>query len=313
MQRASIEAAAALSSSGNSRETKRTLPVSIYFDRSMGNTFSSNAAQCGQVSEEYSMMVIGALSLPSAMSGRAGGFASSVRVCALSAWAGGGAKTALSTSMPSAARRIWLSNGLLRKPVRSAPSISASYFASAKETMRQSEAGRCLRASHRSRRHQVPSGPTKRRDPGRTEAKWPAAIDRRRAARRESGVPATRRCSRCPLLTAWCGRSDPALGRGYYTQNVSGPLAGIVNRSQGHKDKARCSGGPVGRPHGTPEDPGNRHGGHCCAIGSAFGGQAVPGFLLDQERDQRQPLPLVTRLGQQLPVTMIVVFAVLLT
>lgn len=85
MQRASTEAAAALMSSGNSRETKRTLPVSIYFDRSIGKTFSSNAAQCGQVSEEYSTMVIGALSLPSAMSGRAGGFASNVMICALSA------------------------------------------------------------------------------------------------------------------------------------------------------------------------------------------------------------------------------------
>ena len=41
MQRASIEAAAALMSSGNSRNTKRTLPVSIYFDLSIGKTFCS--------------------------------------------------------------------------------------------------------------------------------------------------------------------------------------------------------------------------------------------------------------------------------
>jgi hypothetical protein len=60
-QRASIEAAAALMSSGNSRDTKRTLPVSMYFDCSIGNTFSSKSAQCGHVSEEYSTMVIGAL------------------------------------------------------------------------------------------------------------------------------------------------------------------------------------------------------------------------------------------------------------
>src|SRR5579883_390332 len=140
MQRASIEAATAFSSSGNSRETKRTLPVSIYFDRSIGNTFSSKAAQCGQVSEEYSMMVTGALSLPSAMSGRAGSFASSVMVSALPALAGGGAKTALTTNRLSAARRTGLGNGLLRKPGLSAPT-KASYCASAKATMRQSDAG----------------------------------------------------------------------------------------------------------------------------------------------------------------------------
>src|SRR4051812_6231213 len=45
MQRARIEAAAALMSSGNSRNTKRTLPVSMYLERSIGNTFSPNAAQ----------------------------------------------------------------------------------------------------------------------------------------------------------------------------------------------------------------------------------------------------------------------------
>src|ERR1700757_1557944 len=140
MQRASVEAAAALMSSGNSREMKRTLPASMYFDRSIGNTFSSNAAQCGQVSEKYSMMVIGAVSLPSTISGRAGGFASSVMVCALSAWAGSIAKTAPSTSRASAARPTGLSNGLLRKPGPSAPS-NVSYLANAKGIKLQSEAG----------------------------------------------------------------------------------------------------------------------------------------------------------------------------
>src|ERR1700761_8103 len=77
MQRATIAAAAALRSSGNSRDTKRTLPVSMYFDCSIGNTFSANAAQCGQVSEEYSTTVIGAVADPSTMSGRPTGFASS--------------------------------------------------------------------------------------------------------------------------------------------------------------------------------------------------------------------------------------------
>src|SRR6201996_8437677 len=70
MQRARMDAAAALRSSGNSRDTKRTLPVSMYFDCSIGNTFSAKAAQCGQVSEEYSTTVIGAVGDPSAMSGR---------------------------------------------------------------------------------------------------------------------------------------------------------------------------------------------------------------------------------------------------
>ena len=74
MQRASIEAAAALMSSGNSRNTKRTLPVSIYFDRSIGKTFWPNAAQCGQLIDEYSVMVIGAFSDPIAMSGSDTGF-----------------------------------------------------------------------------------------------------------------------------------------------------------------------------------------------------------------------------------------------
>src|SRR6267143_1130684 len=69
MQRASIEAAAALMSSGNSRNTKRTLPVSIYFDRNIGNTFWPKAAQCGQLIDEYSVRVIGAFADPIATSG----------------------------------------------------------------------------------------------------------------------------------------------------------------------------------------------------------------------------------------------------
>ena len=43
-------------------EHKRTFPVSIYFVRSIGKTFSPNAAQCGQLIDEYSVMVTGALS-----------------------------------------------------------------------------------------------------------------------------------------------------------------------------------------------------------------------------------------------------------
>src|SRR5260370_23493179 len=92
MQRASIEAAAALMSSGNSRNTNRTLPVSIYFDRSIGNTFSPNAAQCGQLIEAYSVMVIGALGDPIAMSGSDTGFATAaaIALCAIAVPVSGG-------------------------------------------------------------------------------------------------------------------------------------------------------------------------------------------------------------------------------
>ena len=51
MQRTNIAAARALLSSGNSRKTNRTLPVSIYFIRKSGSTFSSKSAQYGQVRE----------------------------------------------------------------------------------------------------------------------------------------------------------------------------------------------------------------------------------------------------------------------
>src|ERR1700722_12083382 len=80
MHRASIEAAVALMSSGNSRNTKRTLPGSIYFDRSIGKAFPSNAAQCGQPIEAYSTMVTGAFAGPSAMSGSSTAFAASAAV-----------------------------------------------------------------------------------------------------------------------------------------------------------------------------------------------------------------------------------------
>src|SRR5882757_8871101 len=87
MQRARIEAAAALTSSGNSRNTKRTLPVSIYFDRSIGKTFSPNAAQCGQLIEAYSVMVIGAFADPITISGNITGLATAaaIALCAVAA------------------------------------------------------------------------------------------------------------------------------------------------------------------------------------------------------------------------------------
>src|SRR5450755_609360 len=126
MQRTSIEAAAALMSIGNSRNTKRTLPVSIYFDLSIGNTFSWNAAQCGQLIDAYSTMVTAALALPSAMSGSDTGFATSAAAafCAnASPISGCGAWQARAASPASdrATARAWRKaiKGLLRKAATS--------------------------------------------------------------------------------------------------------------------------------------------------------------------------------------------------
>jgi hypothetical protein len=70
------------------------LPVSIYFDRSIGKTFSPHAAQCGQLIEEYSVMVIGAFTDPMAISGSDAGFAtaSAIALCANAAPARGEAR-----------------------------------------------------------------------------------------------------------------------------------------------------------------------------------------------------------------------------
>src|SRR3954466_10622630 len=83
MQRASIEPAAAVMSSGNSRNTKRILPLSMYSDLIFGNTFSVKAAQCGQVIEANSVIVTAALAGPSAMSGSDTGLAPSAAFCAI--------------------------------------------------------------------------------------------------------------------------------------------------------------------------------------------------------------------------------------
>ena len=85
----------------------------MYFCCSIGKTFSANAAQCGQVSEEYSTIVMGAVAEPSTMSGRATGFATNAAVSFSAAAAGekprvGGAPSepdAIKTSAASTARR----------------------------------------------------------------------------------------------------------------------------------------------------------------------------------------------------------------
>src|SRR6185437_16350498 len=83
MQRASIEPAAALTSSGNSRKMYRILPVSIYSDLIFGNVSALKAAQCGQVMEANSVMVTLAFAGPNAMSGSDTGLATSAAVCAM--------------------------------------------------------------------------------------------------------------------------------------------------------------------------------------------------------------------------------------
>src|SRR5215470_7837599 len=55
----------------------------MYSDLIFGNTFSLKAAQCGQVIEANSVMVTGALSGPSAMSGKDTGLATSAALCAM--------------------------------------------------------------------------------------------------------------------------------------------------------------------------------------------------------------------------------------
>src|SRR5664279_6019270 len=83
MQRDSIEPAAALMSSGNSRKMYRILPVSIYSDLIFGNTVSLKAAQCGQVIDANSVIVTEAVAGPSAMSGSDTGLATSDAACAI--------------------------------------------------------------------------------------------------------------------------------------------------------------------------------------------------------------------------------------
>src|SRR3954469_6331024 len=82
MQRESIEPAAALMSSGNSRNTKRILPVSMNASLIFGKTSLVKAAQCGQVIEANSVTVTAASLGPSAMSGSETGLDTSDGVCA---------------------------------------------------------------------------------------------------------------------------------------------------------------------------------------------------------------------------------------
>jgi len=57
----------------------------VYFDRNIGKTFCPNAAQWGQVIDEYSVIVTVAFSDPIAMSGKDNGLATAaaIAVCAM--------------------------------------------------------------------------------------------------------------------------------------------------------------------------------------------------------------------------------------
>src|SRR6185437_11211061 len=71
-QLASIAACRSRSFSGKTRKMYFALPVSIQFFFNCGRVVLSNSAQCGQVSEPYSMIVIGASALPSTWSSAVG-------------------------------------------------------------------------------------------------------------------------------------------------------------------------------------------------------------------------------------------------
>src|SRR5437868_661857 len=74
----------------------------------MGNTFCSNAAQCGQVREENSTIVTGALAGPSVMSGRATGCATNAAsaLCAIARSINAARGKAASKPRDSAATKI---------------------------------------------------------------------------------------------------------------------------------------------------------------------------------------------------------------
>ena len=73
-QRAVIDARASFSFRRNSRNTRRTLPVSMYFSLSVGSTLVWKLAQAGHVMEAYSTIVTGASGEPIARSGIGPGF-----------------------------------------------------------------------------------------------------------------------------------------------------------------------------------------------------------------------------------------------
>jgi hypothetical protein len=79
----------------------------MYFDLNIGNTFSPNAAQWGQLIGAYSVMITGAFTDPSAMSGSDTGFATRAAAasCAqASLFRCSGAKATIAASERAAAK-----------------------------------------------------------------------------------------------------------------------------------------------------------------------------------------------------------------
>jgi hypothetical protein len=89
------------------------LPVSIYLDRSIGKTFSPNAAQCEQLIDAYSVMVTGAFGDPIAMSGSDTGFATAAAM-ALCATAEPEKDGAMAANRATMAMRWRAFNGLFQ-------------------------------------------------------------------------------------------------------------------------------------------------------------------------------------------------------
>jgi hypothetical protein len=83
----------------------------MYFDLNIGNTFSPNDAQWGQLIDAYSVIITGAFTDPSAMSGSETGFATRAAAasCALASLfgcSGAKAKSAASVRTVAKARRV---------------------------------------------------------------------------------------------------------------------------------------------------------------------------------------------------------------
>src|SRR5205085_1859695 len=105
----------------------------------MGNTFCSNAAQCGQVREENSTIVTGALAGPIAMSGRDTGCAANAAsaLCAIARSIDAAHDKAESRPRATTATKIrrMTVNGALQFGLRYAVNISRSWLETHSLTM----------------------------------------------------------------------------------------------------------------------------------------------------------------------------------
>src|SRR5215204_4113176 len=102
--------------------TSLALPVSIHFSLSFGSTFLANSAQCGQLNEAYSRIVIGASGLPSTRS--CGATASRP-----AASAGGFGACAAAGTMPATAATNSSANQISRIGTFLLPDVDINRFA----------------------------------------------------------------------------------------------------------------------------------------------------------------------------------------